>query len=274
MNQYIVTPFHDGVKKLVLDVPVPKYTEDMPAMEALVIMREYENRESITCANGDEWKDGERVSESEFERKPCKCKIGNDCPHVKGKWMSGCVLAYRIKQPAAESKPMDTARMARKYDRLISDLPEPEGKEQKPRCRYELFVEKYFGLPADFDPDTRMKLEYSDFVNLLAMFAEQSTPSPSPSIEEAAKEYASRQIKEDFGTTRYNAFIAGATSQQSLYDGLQKEWEELRVRLTKNALKLLGENHQLRSEIEALKGENEMLRNELGNAKLNHYKQQ
>jgi hypothetical protein len=41
----------------------------------------------------------------------------------------------------------------------------------KERCSYELFVEKYFGLPGDIKTGTKMKgIEYDDLVGLLAAF--------------------------------------------------------------------------------------------------------
>lgn len=44
-------------------------------------------------------------SEVEYELKSCSCKIGDDCPYTKGKWFSGCKIAYPIPATAPIGKP-------------------------------------------------------------------------------------------------------------------------------------------------------------------------
>lgn len=46
--------------------------------------------------------------------------------------------------------------------------------ETKPRCEKELHIEKYFGLPADVSPDKMMNVSYSDLVDLLYSWQQQS----------------------------------------------------------------------------------------------------
>jgi hypothetical protein len=45
-------------------------------------------------------RNGEEIPEGEYEVKGCGCRITEDCPRVKGKWFSRCLIAYPVTKEA------------------------------------------------------------------------------------------------------------------------------------------------------------------------------